>query len=460
MLVTIHILQISCVYVADKFLADIESNYNGTSTDSFDAMNLKSYLLRGIHACNFKRPSAFQQHAIMPVIKSNDIIAQVQSGTGKTAAFCISILQIIDPNIKACQAIIFAPSRERAQEIQETIVSISNFTNIECYACFGGTHVKDEIEALQGRVPSVVIGTPGRVHDMIQRQVLYSDIRAIVLDEADKMLSYGFTEQIHDIFQMLSQGTRTQVVLFSATMPRDAMELTKFMRNPVRISVKKPGLFFKGIKHFYITVENEYEDWKLDSLLNLHDTITNRQTVIFCNKRKTLEWLTEKLTRDFEVAAIHGDMRADHRSIIMSDFFSSSYILLATDLLARGLNLQQVPLIINYDLPTNPENYINRIGHGSSRCKGVAINFVTADDMHIMKEIEQFYTTKIEKMPTNVAGKIMFPSSYNFAVTNPLSQAFSKCTTALFGPRYAHATRHYSVLGADDDRYACVRSLP
>ena len=335
------------------------------------------------------------------------------------------MLQKLDPNIKACQALILAPTRELAQQIQKVVVAIGDFMNVECHACIGGTNVRDDMKALQ-EGPQVVVGTPGRVHDMIQRRVLKTDsMKMFVLDEADEMLSVsfiiviyhitasfvnkfiqrGFTEQIYDIFQLLPQST--QVVLLSATMPQDVLEVTtKFMRDPVRILVKKAELTLEGIKQFYIAVEKE--DWKLDTLSDLYETVTITQAVIFCNTRRKVDWLTEKLTaRDFTVSAMHGDMDQGQRDLIMKEFRSgSSRVLIATDLLARGIDVQQVSLVINYDLPANRENYIHRIGRGGRfGRKGVAINFVTADDVRMMREIEQFYSTQIEEMPMNVAGK-------------------------------------------------------
>ncbi|TIA50269.1 ATP-dependent RNA helicase eIF4A [Aureobasidium pullulans] len=322
----------------------IESNYDET-TDSFDAMNLKAELLRGVYAYGFERPSAIQQRAIMPVIKGHDVIAQAQSGTGKTATFSISVLQKLDPNVKACQALILAPTRELAQQIQKVVVAIGDFMNVECHACIGGTSVRDDMKALQDG-PQVVVGTPGRVHDMIQRRVLKTDsMKMFVLDEADEMLSRGFTEQIYDIFQLLPQST--QVVLLSATMPQDVLEVTtKFMRDPVRILVKKDELTLEGIKQFYIAVEKE--EWKLDTLSDLYETVTITQAVIFCNTRRKVDWLTDKLTaRDFTVSAMHGDMDQAQRDVIMKEFRSgSSRVLIATDLLARGIDVQQVRNII------------------------------------------------------------------------------------------------------------------
>ncbi|OJI85638.1 hypothetical protein ASPTUDRAFT_117665 [Aspergillus tubingensis CBS 134.48] len=383
----------------------IETNYDEV-TDSFDSMDLKPELLRGVYAYGFERPSAIQQRAIKPIIAGHDVIAQAQSGTGKTATFSISALQKIDQELKACQALIVAPTRELAQQIQKVVVAIGDFMNIECHACIGGTNVRDDMNALRAG-PQVVVGTPGRIHDMIERRVLKTDqMKLFILDEADEMLSRGFTEQIYDIFQLLPQST--QVTLLSATMPQDVLEVTtKFMRDPIRILVKKQELTLEGIKQFYIAVEKE--EWKLDTLSDLYETVTITQAVIFCNTRRKVDWLTDKLTaRDFTVSAMHGDMEQGQRDVIMKEFRSgSSRVLIATDLLARGIDVQQVSLVINYDLPANRENYIHRIGRGGRfGRKGVAINFVTADDVRMMREIEQFYSTQIEEMPMNVAGKL------------------------------------------------------
>jgi translation initiation factor 4A len=253
----------------------------------------------------------------------------------------------------------------------------------------------------------VVVGTPGRVFDMINRGALKTDhMKMFILDEADEMLSRGFKDQIYDVFQRLPPST--QVVLLSATMPAEVMEVTtKFMRDPIRILVKKDELTLEGIKQFYVAVEKE--EWKLDTLCDLYETVTITQAVIFCNTRRKVDWLTEKLTaREFTVSAMHGDMEQGQREVIMKEFRSgSSRVLIATDLLARGIDVQQVSLVINYDLPSNKENYIHRIGRGGRfGRKGVAINFVTADDTRMLREIEQFYSTQILEMPMNVADLI------------------------------------------------------
>jgi len=365
-------------------------------------MNLKHELLRGIYAYGFERPSAIQQRAIMPVIKGHDVIAQAQSGTGKTATFSISILQSIDVSKKACQALVLAPTRELAQQIQKVLLALGDFMNIESFACIGGTNVKETMRKLELGV-HVVVGTPGRVYDMIQRGALRTDsIKMFCLDEADEMLSRGFTEQIYDVFQLLPSST--QVVLISATMPTDVLEVTqKFMRDPVRILVKRDELTLEGIRQFYVSVEQE--EWKFDTLCDLYETVSITQAVIFCNTRRKVDWLTEKLHgKDFTVSAMHGDMDQNQRDIIMKEFRSgSSRILITTDLLARGIDVQQVSLVINYDLPNNLENYLHRIGRGGRfGRKGVAINFVTKEDQQQLRAIEQFYNTEVSEMPMDV----------------------------------------------------------
>lgn len=383
----------------------IESNWEEI-IDNFDDMNLREELLRGIYAYGFEKPSAIQQRAIIPCIKGMDVIAQAQSGTGKTATFSIAILQQIDTSLKECQALILAPTRELAQQIQKVVIALGDYMSAQCHACIGGTNVREDIRKLEKGV-HVVVGTPGRVFDMISRKALRTNnIRIFVLDEADEMLSRGFKDQIYDVFRTLNSNI--QVILLSATMPSDVLDVTKcFMRNPIRILVKKEELTLEGIKQFYVAVDRE--EWKLDTLCDLYETLTITQAVIFCNTRRKVDWLTEKMhERDFTVSALHGDMGQKERDVIMREFRSgSSRVLITTDLLARGIDVQQVSLVINFDLPTNRENYIHRIGRGGRfGRKGVAINFVTEEDKRTLKDIEGFYNTEIEEMPMNVADLI------------------------------------------------------
>jgi translation initiation factor 4A len=250
----------------------------------------------------------------------------------------------------------------------------------------------------------IVVGTPGRVQDMITRGGLSTNkIKMFVLDEADEMLSRGFKDQIYEVFKAMPQDV--QVVLLSATMPGEVLEVTtRFMRDAVRILVKKEELTLEGIHQFYVNVGKE--EWKFDTLADLYDTVSVTQAVIFCNTRRKVEQLTEQMMkRKFTVSAMHGDMEQENRELILREFRQgSSRVLITTDLLARGIDVQQVSLVINYDLPTNRENYIHRIGRsGRFGRKGVAINFITDDEKRLLEDIQQFYHTVIEEMPDNVA---------------------------------------------------------
>jgi translation initiation factor 4A len=325
------------------------------------------------------------------------------AGTGKTATFAIGILQSLDTANKECQALVLAPTRELAQQIVKVISSLGDFMNVKVHACVGGTAVREDIRTLQDGV-HVVVGTPGRVYDMINRRALKLDcVSLFILDEADEMLSRGFKDQIYDVFKYLPE--QVQCAIFSATMPLDVLEVTqKFMRDPIRILVKKDELTLEGIKQFYIAIERE--EWKFETLCDLYSTLTITQAIIYCNTRRKVDWLTQKMQeKDFTVSSMHGELDQRERDNIMREFRSgASRVLITTDLLARGIDVQQVSLVINYDMPPNRENYIHRIGRsGRFGRKGVSINFIIKSDVKYMRDIEQFYNTQIEEMPANVA---------------------------------------------------------
>uniref|UniRef100_A0A7S2ZS82 RNA helicase n=5 Tax=Rhodosorus marinus TaxID=101924 RepID=A0A7S2ZS82_9RHOD len=370
---------------------------------SFDKMNLKDELLRGLYAYGFEKPSAIQQRAVAPIVKGRDVIAQAQSGTGKTAMMSLVSLQRINTKARDVQALILSPTRELAVQTQKTMMSLGEYMSVQCHSCIGGKSIGEDIRRLDSGVHAVS-GTPGRVFDMIKRGNLRTKaVKLFILDEADEMLSRGFKEQIYDIYRYLPPGI--QVVLVSATMPSDLLEITnKFMTDPVRILVKRDELTLEGIKQFFVAVQKE--DWKFDTLCDLYETLTITQAVVFCNTKRKVEWLATKLKEaNFTVSSMHGDMEQKERDEIMSEFRSgTSRVLIATDVWARGLDVQQVSLVINYDLPDNRENYIHRIGRsGRFGRKGVAINFVADDDLPNLHDIEQFYSTQIDEMPMNVA---------------------------------------------------------
>ncbi|SNX87738.1 ATP-dependent RNA helicase FAL1 [Melanopsichium pennsylvanicum] len=369
---------------------------------TFDAMNLKEDLLRGIYAYNFEKPSAIQQRAILPIIRGRDVIAQAQSGTGKTATFSISMLQSIDTTLRETQALVLSPTRELAIQIQSVVLALGDYLNVQCHACIGGTSVGEDIRKLDyGQ--HIVSGTPGRVYDMIRRRHLRTkNIKMLILDESDELLNMGFKDQIYDVYRYLPPST--QVVLLSATLPQDVLEMTsKFMTDPVRILVKRDELTLEGIKQFFVAVEKE--EWKFDTLCDLYDTLTITQAVIFCNTRRKVDWLSSKMKENnFQVSSMHGEMQQRERDEVMAEFRQgSSRVLITTDVWARGIDIANISLVINYDLPTNRENYIHRIGRsGRFGRKGVAINFVTVEDVRTLRDIEQFYSTQIDEMPVKL----------------------------------------------------------
>ncbi|PWN44963.1 ATP-dependent RNA helicase FAL1 [Ceraceosorus guamensis] len=328
-----------------------ESSEEVKVAPTFDALGLKEDLLRGIYAYNFERPSAIQQRAILPIVRGRDVIAQAQSGTGKTATFSIALLQSIDTSLRETQALVLSPTRELATQIQSVVLALGDYMNVQCHACIGGTSVGEDIRKLEyGQ--HVVSGTPGRVFDMIRRRHLRTkNIKMLILDESDELLNLGFKDQIYDVYRYLPPAT--QVVLLSATLPQDVLEMTtKFMTDPIRILVKRDELTLEGIKQFFVAVEKE--DWKFDTLCDLYDTLTITQAVIFCNTRRKVDWLTEKMRENnFQVSSMHGEMQQKERDAIMAEFRQgASRVLITTDVWARGIDVQNVSLVINYDLPS------------------------------------------------------------------------------------------------------------
>lgn len=373
---------------------------------TFESMKLKDDLLRGIYSYGFEAPSAIQSRAITQIITGKDVIAQAQSGTGKTATFTIGMLQAIDLKRKDLQALVLSPTRELATQICQVVVNLGDYMNIKAFAMTGGKTLKDDIKKIQGSGCHVVSGTPGRVLDMIKRQILQTrNVQMLVLDEADELLSetLGFKQQIYDIFTKLPKAS--QVVVVSATMNKDILEITKkFMSDPVKILVKQDEISLEGIKQYLVNIDKE--EWKFDTLCDLYDSLTITQCVIFCNTRKKVDWLSHKLTQsNFAVAAMHGDMKQEDRDKVMNDFRTGhSRVLISTDVWARGIDVQQVSLVINYDIPDIMENYIHRIGRsGRFGRKGIAINFLTRNDISKLKEIENYYSINVKPMPANLS---------------------------------------------------------
>ena len=369
--------------------------------ESWDDLDAKMPLLRGVYAYGFEKPSPIQRKAISPMFAGYDVIAQAQSGTGKTGCFAISSLQIADADQNIPQVMILAPTRELAQQIKSVVDSMGQqFSNLRTQLLIGGTSTEDDIEKLNDAPPQIVIGCPGRVHDMLRRKRLNnSGLKLIVLDEADEMLSQGFKEQVYNIFQYLPK--EVQVALFSATMPPELSSLTdKFMRDPIRILVQAEQLTLDGIAQYYIALENDEQ--KYETLKDLYSSLSVSQCIIYCNSVKRVQDLYDAMTQDeFPVCQIHSNMDKSERDASYRDFRSGQHrVLISSNVTARGIDIQQVSTVINFDIPKCVHTYLHRIGRsGRWGRKGTGINFVTRRDARKIREVEEYYSTHIEELP-------------------------------------------------------------
>ena len=379
-----------------------------TFDDLSELIDLK--IIRGVMSYGFEDPSPIQKKAIKPVLGKFDLIAQAQSGTGKTATFCIGTLGRIDFTKNETQAIVLAHTLELAQQIEHVFTNVGKYTDLRLTTAAKSSTVRDNIESLLGRnnpdglLPHVVIGTPGRVLDMINKEAInINTIRLLVCDEADELLSEGFMSQIKQIIGSITE--KTQIALFSATMDASFFKLTeKFLRNPINILIKKENLTLEGIKQFYIDCEKN--DFKFETLCDLYGLFSTCQTIIYCNHHQSVEILSQKMQeQDFKVSYIHGGMNIAEREEAMKKFRNlTTRVLISTDLLGRGIDVQQVSIVINYDIPFKSEAYIHRIGRSGRHGRtGTAINFVTNNDIKRVHDIETYYHTRILPLPSDMA---------------------------------------------------------
>jgi translation initiation factor 4A len=371
---------------------------------SFDDMELPMELLRGIYAYGFEKPSEIQRKGIIPIAKGLDLIAQAQSGTGKTGTFTIGSLARVDVSLKQVQVLCLVPTRELAQQIDIVAGSIGSAMGIKTYAAMGKTPVREDIRCLDRGV-HFLVGTPGRIYDLMNRRAFTTEhMKVIVVDEADQMLEDRFREQLQCIFGLgFPSGVRC--ALFSATMNDDVIEFAeKLLSNPVRILISPEEVNLKGITQYRVDLDRE--DWKFEVLLDLYKNINITQALIYCNKRQKAEWLAEKMTAaGFPITCIHGDMEVKDRMERMTAFRKGdTRVLISTDLLARGIDVQQVSLVINYELPSQIDNYIHRIGRsGRYGRKGTAINLLCNDDMRSMAELEKYFKITVGQLPQDLS---------------------------------------------------------
>ena len=369
--------------------------------NSWDELEIEPKILRGIFAYGFEKPSPIQQRAIKPVIQGRDVIAQAQSGTGKTATFTIGALQRVNIADSFTQVLILSPTRELSTQTANVISNLGSFMDgLKIQTIFGGSVVEESSSFSSRNIPHIICGCPGRVNDMMRRdRINTKSIKLIILDEADEMLSSGFKEQVYNIFQYLNSDV--QVCLFSATLP-DGINtiIEKIMRNPIKISVKREQLTLEGISQYYIAVNDDRE--KYTTLKNIFSFITLSHTIIYCNSIKRVQDLYEAMCEDgFPVCRIHSNMDKSERDKAFNDFRNgNSRVLISSNVTARGIDIQQVSVVINFDLPKCVHTYLHRIGRsGRWGRKGVGINFITRRDVIQIKKIEEHYSTQISEMP-------------------------------------------------------------
>ena len=388
-------------------VTNIEDNsYTPKEFDKWEDLEgiISEEIMRGIYGHGFDSPSLIQRKALLTIFDKKDIIAQAQSGTGKTGVFTIGVLQKVNTEINKTQAMILAPTRELAKQIYDVITSIGSMVkNIRFHLLIGGTSTDEDAHQLKTIMPHIIVGCPGRVYDMMRRNhIISKDINLLVLDEADEMLSVGFKDQIYNIFQYLSADI--QVGLFSATMPNELQSLTdKFMRNPVRILVKSEMLTLEGIKQSYVALNDDTQ--KYATLKDIFNIISMSQCIIYCNSIKRVMDLTDAMINDgFPVCCIHSNMDKTKRDEAYTDFKAGKHrVLISSNVTSRGIDVQQVRTVLNFDLPKCIFNYLHRIGRsGRWGRKGTAINFVTRWDIKTMKDIERHYHTIVEELPSNI----------------------------------------------------------
>jgi translation initiation factor 4A len=345
------------------------------------------------------------------MMMGRDVLAQAQSGTGKTGTFVIGGMSRIDASLNEVQMVVISPTRELAEQTASVAKSIGSYINLRVHTATGGPPVNTDIDVISQskmrapHVPHMLVVTPGRFYDLLNRKVVSPNtIKVLVLDEADQMLEARFREQVHCILS-LGWPITTQVALLSATMTPDLVAVAKsLLRNPVEILLEPEEVSLEGIKQWFVEVQRE--DHKLDTLCDLYDHLSIQQATIFVNTRQKAEWLGDQMKRrGFDLNYIHGDMDVGERKHRMSEFRSGKCrVLISTDLLARGIDVQQISIVINYELPLQRENYIHRIGRsGRFGRKGASINLITAGrERNAQSEIEAYYNKKVLELPLNL----------------------------------------------------------
>ena len=368
----------------------------------FDEFNLNPKILRGIQEMVFEETTPIQGKAIPVVMEGVDVIGQAQTGTGKTAAFGIPLLMKVDPHNKKTQAIVLCPTRELAIQVAEEIRNLSKYMHgVKILPVYGGQDIVKQIRSLKGGT-QIIIGTPGRVMDHLRRKTIKCDyVNTIVLDEADEMLNMGFREDIETVLEYIPEERQT--VLFSATMPKPILDITrKYQKDAVTIKVVKKELTVPNIDQYYYDVKRKDKVEVLSRLLDVYDP---KLSLVFCNTKRMVDELVNALQgRGYFAEGLHGDMKQAQRDRVMNNFRNGkTEILVATDVAARGIDVDDVEAVFNFDLPQDDEYYVHRIGRtGRAGRTGRSFTFVKGKEVYKLKDIQRYCKTKIlaQKIPS------------------------------------------------------------
>jgi ATP-dependent RNA helicase DeaD len=379
----------------DTVIAEYKRNFTMESL-TFKDLNLSKNIERAVEDMGFEEPTPIQSQSIPYLMEGKDVIGQAQTGTGKTAAFGIPALEMLDVKSKKVQVVVLCPTRELANQVAEEMSKLAKYQNTKMLPVYGGQPIDRQIKALRRGV-HIVIGTPGRVLDHIQRKTLKLDgVKMLVLDEADEMLDMGFREDIEFILSRVP--SQKQTVLFSATMPQPIIKLTKkYQQNPQMVKTVHKELTVPQIEQFYFEVKSNA---KTEVLCRLIDIYNFKSSLVFCNTKKNVDKQVETLkARGYLVDGLHGDMRQAQRERVMSNFRKGEIeTLVATDVAARGIDVENIEAVFNYDIPQDEESYVHRIGRtGRAGKEGVAITFASGKDIRKIKNIQKHTKAKITR---------------------------------------------------------------
>ncbi|ETA69364.1 MAG: ATP-dependent helicase DeaD [Methanolobus sp.] len=370
-------------------------------SSTFKDLHLSRNLEKAIEELGFEEPTPIQTQAIPFIMEGRDVIGQAQTGTGKTAAFGIPALEMVNPNSKKTQALVLCPTRELANQVAEELGKLAKYLNVKILPVYGGQNIDRQIKALRRGV-HIVIGTPGRVMDHIERKTLkLNGVDMIVLDEADEMLDMGFREDIETILSSVPDTRQT--IFFSATMPKPIMRLTKqYQQNPTHVKTIHKVVTAPNMEQSYFEVKHHMKPDVLCRMIDIYDV---KSSLVFCNTKRMVDDLVTTLkARGYLADGLHGDMKQNQREKVMASFRNGEIeTLVATDVAARGIDVENIEVVFNFDMPQDEESYVHRIGRtGRAGRQGIALTFVTAREIYKIKSIQKYTKTKIKckKVPT------------------------------------------------------------